>query len=225
MKKLILIMVLFLAFVSISQAQYYPYKSTIKASDFPNSYIFSDGNGFYPISADSLKNQIRGYKVYTALLTQSFSSQTSGLLIVGHSYKIGEYKLGDDFTNVGASRNAAGVKFMATGTTPTGYDGGSTLIDLTSSAPVATVLENTIGNIVWSYIGIGVYYGTLSNAFTVNKTSLFVNNALNNISDGIEINGTKASVDYFIFSSLLGGSGMDGFLVDNQCCIEIRVYY
>lgn len=36
--------------------------------------------------------------------------------------------------------------------------------------PVVTVLENTIGNIVWSRNAAGRYDGTLVNAFTANKT-------------------------------------------------------
>ena len=35
--------------------------------------------------------------------------------------------------------------------------------------PVATVLENTLGNIVWSRQNIGQYIGTLAGAFVVNK--------------------------------------------------------
>ena len=35
-----------------------------------------------------------------------------------------------------------------------------------TDAPVATVLENTLGGeVVWSYEGVGVYYGTLINLF------------------------------------------------------------
>jgi hypothetical protein len=39
-----------------------------------------------------------------------------------------------------------------------------------TDAPVATVLENTLGDIVWSYLQQGDYTGTLSGAFTANKT-------------------------------------------------------
>lgn len=39
-----------------------------------------------------------------------------------------------------------------------------------TDAPVATVLENTLGGaVVWSYIGVGLYRGTLSGAFMANK--------------------------------------------------------
>lgn len=34
------------------------------------------------------------------------------------------------------------------------------------NAPVATILDNTLGNITWSYDSVGWYYGTLTGAFT-----------------------------------------------------------
>ena len=39
-----------------------------------------------------------------------------------------------------------------------------------TSDPVATVLENTLGDIVWSRVGVGHYSGVLLGAFTANKT-------------------------------------------------------
>ena len=40
-----------------------------------------------------------------------------------------------------------------------------------TDAPVATILENTLGgDIVWSYFGVGTYRGTLTGAFTIDKT-------------------------------------------------------
>jgi hypothetical protein len=38
-----------------------------------------------------------------------------------------------------------------------------------TSAPTASVLENTLGNIVWTYNGNGSYYGNLNGAFPENK--------------------------------------------------------
>ena len=37
-------------------------------------------------------------------------------------------------------------------------------------APVATVMQNGIGNIVWTRTSLGKYVGTLTGAFTTNKT-------------------------------------------------------
>jgi hypothetical protein len=39
-----------------------------------------------------------------------------------------------------------------------------------TAAPVATVLQNNLGNISWSYDSVGYYIGTLDDAFVDNKT-------------------------------------------------------
>lgn len=46
---------------------------------------------------------------------------------------------------------------------------------LGTDAPTAIVLQNTIGNIVWSRTDVGQYYGTLVGAFTVDKTGFLLN--------------------------------------------------
>jgi len=53
--------------------------------------------------------------------------QTGGTLVSGLEYIISDYNSGDDFTNVGASSNATGILFTATGTVPSVWSGGSTL--------------------------------------------------------------------------------------------------
>lgn len=110
------------------------------------------------------------YLVYTALLSQSgdgTSTQTTGPLTVGKRYKITSYVAGDDFLNVGASANATNEEFTATGTTPTVWSNASELTD--TAAPVATVLENTVGEVVWDYVSAGNYVAH-NVAFNVDKT-------------------------------------------------------
>jgi hypothetical protein len=71
--------------------------------------------------------------VFAALvhrLTATVSSQTSGTLTIGKPYKIVTFVAGDNFTNVGASSNASGICFVATGTTPTTWSNGSTVHNL-----------------------------------------------------------------------------------------------
>ena len=41
-----------------------------------------------------------------------------------------------------------------------------------TDAPVATVLENTLGDIVWSYYALGVYQAELLGTFVQNKTDI-----------------------------------------------------
>ena len=117
------------------------------------------------------------YKVYTALLTQSGSDGaaqgiSASPLIVGATYYIEDNQgSGWDFTNVGAPNNDIGTYFVATGTTPNswGIDG---LLGYTPGAPVATVLENTIGNIWFTYDSTGFYLINSNGLFTNNKTWL-----------------------------------------------------
>ena len=45
------------------------------------------------------------------------------------------------------------------------------LTQVGETAPVATVVENTLGGtIVWSYVDVGMYYGTLTGTFSATKT-------------------------------------------------------
>jgi hypothetical protein len=59
--------------------------------------------------------------------SQPLANITAAPLVVGAKYMIGVYGSGDVFTNVGASSNAAGVSFVATGPTPTTWTNGSIL--------------------------------------------------------------------------------------------------
>ena len=55
------------------------------------------------------------------------ATATSGATISGQTYQIIDYNSGDSFINVGASSNATGVVFTATGTAPTNWTNGSKL--------------------------------------------------------------------------------------------------
>jgi hypothetical protein len=71
------------------------------------------------------------------------SNLTSGTLVTGKTYKIVTYVAGDDFTNVGGT-NVTGNVFTATGTTPTTWTNGSTLIELNYVV---------VGNATWGSTG------------------------------------------------------------------------
>lgn len=119
------------------------------------------------------------YKVYTALVSQTGTSHptsiTNGTLTVGTTYQITSYQTGDDFTNVGAPNNNTGTYFVATGgdygtpVTPTVWTNSS---ELTSDdgAPTVNILENTIGNIWFTYADVGTYFIYSDGVFILNKT-------------------------------------------------------
>jgi hypothetical protein len=164
----------------------------------------------------------RPYKVYTALLTQTGVSSLHNIgnystLVVGRTYIIGDYKSGDDFTNVGAPNNNIDTYFVATGATPNNFTNGSTL-QYDSGAPEVTVLENTIGDIWWEYLTTNTYVAKSVSKFLEDKTLVFYT----------AYSGTNGDVSstYTIFrqdDSTIGiGIVEPAFL--NKTPIEIRVY-
>ena len=49
-----------------------------------------------------------------------------------------------------------------------------------TSAPTVIELENTIGPIIWTRTAVGVYFGTLAGAFTLDKTYVMLSNVETN---------------------------------------------
>ena len=169
---------------------------------------------------------IKGYKVFTALLTQSGGSSDeyllSGTLTIGVTYNIVVINGDDDFTNVGAPNNNYGTVFIATGTTPTKWTNESEL-DFNTGAPVATVLENTIGNIWFVYNGEGNYAIISDGLFIDNKTTQFLNSSAFPDEGFIYIGNAPKTINNIYISTINSGySGSDGYLFNTP--IEIRVY-
>ena len=96
------------------------------------------------------------------------------------------------------------------------------LTQVDTDPPTAIVLENTIGNIVWSYIEVGNYKGTLSSAFTTNKTFVFINSLQSydvNTAGVTTYNVNEVNVTTGVPD---GGTPTNGILINTP--IEIRVY-
>ena len=112
------------------------------------------------------------YKGYTALVTQTGAgdtgTQTGGSLIKGRTYRI-ESNDGD-YTNVGAPNNDEYTYFVATSDgEPTTW--GSLGLSFNLGAPtISLLLENTIGNVWFTYQTDGYYLINSDNLFTANKT-------------------------------------------------------
>ncbi len=90
--------------------------------------------------------------------------------------------------------------------------------------PVATVLDNTIGDIVWSYSSVGEYTGTLIGAFTLNKTAGFLGSDFANLNSGGRLSNTNGDIDTVNVQTfnLSTVSQSDDILLNTF--IEIRVY-
>lgn len=89
-----------------------------------------------------------------------------------------------------------------------------------TDAPTAIVLENTIGEIVWSYNDIGDYTGTLVGAFNINKVFSIVENSIIGINLFIIANTTNDTIN------LQSCDFIGNYVNDNMNLtpIEIRVY-
>ena len=188
------------------------------------------------ISVEDLVTQLTPtptYKVFTALLTQSggdsLATVTSGVpIVIGVSYLIsGNDGNTADFTNIGAPNNDEGTYFIATGTTPNSW-GEFENAELTynTGAPVATVLENTIGDIWFEYIDVGNYSVNSNGLFTLNKT-------VNTLSQTANISGLS-DTPYYAYCNPQSQNLLEIVILDNTLTtlddllisklIEIRVY-
>lgn len=130
------------------------------------------------------------YKVYTALLTQNGGdnpivvSGDGGQIVLGVTYYINANP-GQDLIIYGAPNNNVGTYFIANQTTYLPY--GDTLeLTANTGAPVVTVLENTIGNIWFTYSGVGIYSVNSNSLFIENKTYLPLANIDISLISGVE---------------------------------------
>ena len=178
-----------------------------------------------------VSDSIQPYKVFTALLTQSGSDSTesfidSGDLSIGTTYYISANDgLLADFTNVGAPNNEMGTYFIATGTTPNSW-GTFSELGYVASAPIATVLENTIGNVWFTYNGVGSYQIPFDACaligLTLSNSTAFINN--NSFSNKIVLtifdDGDGPLVQ--IYTRFDDNTDGDGILQNTP--IEIRIY-
>lgn len=174
---------------------------------------------------EDVTNTVRPYKVYTALLTQSggdnVQSITSGELTIGVTYQITGTDVGFDVTNVGAPNNNVFTSFVATSTTPNWGEGGAEL-QYNTGAPVATVLENTIGDVWFTYVGVGYYVISSNSLFTV-PYAIFISNNTQDPFEPTQIVKTRLyDIDTMDILSFAGNFQSDYILGSTP--IEIRVY-
>jgi len=93
-----------------------------------------------------------------------------------------------------------------------------------TSAPTATVLENTFGGTVtWTRVGTGAYLATLTGAFTTNKTAVFTTlNTPSATLNGAVFRGNWTSANDCLFQTETTSGQFDGAMANAS--VEIRVY-
>lgn len=94
-----------------------------------------------------------------------------------------------------------------------------------TNAPVATVLENTLGGtIVWSYDSVGIYVATLTGVFINNKTTVHIQHQVGTV-EKEAVYCIRVGVDAIAFHSHsdLTTTVLNNDVISNTT-IEIRVY-
>ena len=213
--------------------------SAVTLSGSGTNFILAGGTGNQvtgnlEVSGDLTVNgttNIRPYKVYTALLTQSggdnillTASDDQQPFIIGVTYEIAANSGNADFTNIGAPNNNVGTRFIATGTTPASWgDGGYAECDYNTGAPVVTVLENTIGNVWFTYGADGLYSVESNSLFIQNKSSIVLGNVTWDGGSGILKSGFDGESYGLIVTALTNGDPVSNNSLINTM-LEIRVY-
>jgi hypothetical protein len=183
------------------------------------------------------------YKVFTALVSQISGDNPVNIgaespMLLGVTYIINDNSNDVDLTVFGAPNSNIGTSFICTtaGTLP---DDSGLALSYNIGAPVVSILENTIGNIWFTFYGDGSYYILSDDLFTQGKTFIngtsFINySAFNPL---IDLSSFEAGLKRGYFFEIPGGienqislytlkdiGSVGNGIIENPICIEIRVY-
>jgi hypothetical protein len=169
----------------------------------------------------------------TGVVTATDLQDIDGGLIIGETYTIDTYVLGDDFANVAnvisGTISETGCVFVATGEVPRIWSNGSTLIS--GDTFIVNVLENTLGyELDWeTSFGPGIYIaypsviGLRYNNFPRQNVSITTNT---------QFFGTPLDYDYVKYFAKTGSlTAKDDLIyiqswdVTNQDTIDDKLYY
>jgi hypothetical protein len=181
------------------------------------------------VSTTTTTTTLPVYQVFTASLTQSGGDNgdntSSGTLTIGVTYTIQDNSGNPDFTIVGSPNNLEGTSFIATGTTPDWGNDAATL-SFNTGAPVVTVLENTLGNVWFTYSDVGEYIANSNNLFTIDKTTSLIGDGITNLNFSVvkTISGYNTSnISISSYDISTNGSGQYDDILSHTT-LEIKVY-
>jgi hypothetical protein len=181
-----------------------------------------------PGNGEQIVSIMQGYNTKTNVTTDNHNSIILGsanvigdrlnALIVGNGLSLENDGIATTNLTVTQTLNGRAVSDIL----PTYTKYVALISQSSTSAPTVIELENTIGPIVWTRSSTGTYIGTLTGAFTLDKTYVMLSNVeLNSIvmakrrdNDTIEINTTNLHSPSAAYH--------DSHL--NKNTLEIRVY-
>jgi hypothetical protein len=165
----------------------------------------------------------------TADLTSELAqlSGRPGYTVLVKDYGIFEWLASGTANSIDIFAGATGVWSLITSSAPSGSVAVKVyraLVTQTStSAPTATVLENSLGAaVVWARSNTGVYTATLAGAFTSDKTFIMSSGSTGAITAVKDVVTARTSADVVTVSTGAAGTAADGIL--SAYAIEILVY-
>jgi hypothetical protein len=136
------------------------------------------------------------------MASESSTRPQGGAYIAG-DLKVGGHIVAESFQGYGAKQYAA------------------LLTQATTAAPTAAVLFNSFSaDLVWSYVTTGNYTGTLTGAFTSNKTGVVVQPDIGTV--GAHVQASRADADTVNIRTQVGSTNTDGLLTG--AFVQVLVY-
>lgn len=181
-----------------------------------------------PGNGEQIVSIMQGYNTKTNVTTDNHNSIILGsgnvigdrlnALVVGDGHLVENDGIATTNLTVTSTLNGRAVSDIL----PT-YTKYIALISQTSSnAPTVVELENTIGPIIWTIVSQGVYNGTLTDAFTLDKTYITLSQiSYNRIVLGARLNNDTIEITTTNLQSP-NANFEDDSLLNNT--LEIRVY-
>jgi len=158
------------------------------------------------------------YKLFGPSYDETWATKGVGPLVVNQIYEITNYVSDDDFTNVGASSNATGVIFTATGTTPTKWTNFSvlsprwngtlnaTLTAILTAIPEITTVDTTYArasspNVLWTLTSERLAINVASDIAAFFSHLIYVVGATAYLVDMKLDNGSRTLTEYQYFAA------------------------
>jgi hypothetical protein len=175
-------------------------------------------NGKYKIG-DSVTFSAVGDGIIVTATVKSLEYQRLLIKIGGDFYEVNWFDLlinGTSPTDLSDALSLISSAFASVGSPYKVYS--ALLTQSGGSAPIATILQNTLGDLSFEYDGVGYYFINSSSLFTDNKTAIFFGNTNAGFIKMYPNNDSQLTIEVLDNSA----SFFDGGLAGTP--IEIRVY-
>jgi hypothetical protein len=198
-----------------------------------NYALYNNESGDYNIGIGDNADVASGALTNVIVIGNDAIATASNTVKIGNSsvtdnYFTGNIRGGAFIKSGGTSSQYLMADGSVTTTSAPPYSVYKALINQTgTSAPTVTILENTIGTIVWSRFGTGTYFGTLVGAFPIGRTECICGNSIISATTGMtlaRLGDNLINLHTYNTSTNTNADDVLQFGYQYGTSIEIRVY-